>query len=195
MSGSIAAKPVTGTRSDDIDNLSELNASAWHATMGMSESWENDLIKLLQSEEPIHHWVRSSLAALIAGKSDLGLRLKMTGHKALRDGTVAIKSRRNWVRIGNLIADLREGGLTREAAVEKASWVYSQSVELCDSAIDYRNRYKKWRDGLADEHPFFEYLSEDGIENAFHQMIHWETPLDTPDGLEKARRYIAEALG
>jgi hypothetical protein len=195
MSGTDDAAPVTGTPSDNLDNLSDLNTAAWHALMGMSVNWENDIIELLESDEPIHHWVRATLANLIAGKSELGLTLKMSGHKSLRDATNAVQSRRHWVRIGNWIASMTDGGSTRHKAIESASNVHGQSWELCDKAYDYRNRYRRWRDALTDDHPFFECLSEDGIENMFHQMIQRNQPLDGPDGLELAREIIAECFG
>jgi hypothetical protein len=193
MSGADDATPVTGTPSDHLDNLSDLNTAAWRALMGMSVNWETDLIELLESDEPIHHWVRASLADLIAGKSEL--KLKLSGHKSLRDVTNAVQSRRNWVRIGNWIASMIDDGSTRHKAIESASNVHRQSWELCDKAYDYRNRYRRWRDALTDDHPFFEYLSEDGIESMFHQMIHYDQPLDGPDGLELARKIIEECLG
>lgn len=55
MSGADDATPVTGTPSDHLDNLSDLNTAAWRALMGMSVNWETDLIELLESDEPIHH--------------------------------------------------------------------------------------------------------------------------------------------
>ncbi|MEN9924145.1 MAG: hypothetical protein RL268_271 [Pseudomonadota bacterium] len=167
---------------DDISDLSELNGKAWHAALGMSERWDQDLIDLLRSDEPIHRWVRDALADAIEGKNALGVRITMSGNKAIRDGTAAVETRKRWVQIGEWIGREIGKGRTRVAAIEAAASYFCKGEKACDKAYDYYRRYRRWRDALdIASDPLFSRMSEAGIENMFHVQVHYGTPPDEGD--------------
>lgn len=193
MSEPTDMEPMEFTFDDNFENLSDLNRSAWHALLGMSATWERDVIALLRSDEPIHSWVRSALADAIAKENPTGVQLKMSGHKSLRDEVAGIDARVKWVTIGEWIDGTIKTRKTRKVATEMASKHFGLSFEGCDKALDYSRRYRKWRAGLPADHPFLAILSEAGIAKMFHSCED-SFPLDGPDGLERAAEMVRDFL-
>ncbi len=162
---------------DGDSDLSDLNENAWKAALGFSERWDQALIDLLRSDEPIHPWVRKALADAIQGKNTSGVRLKMTGIKEMRSAAAAVETRLLWVRIGEWIEKEIQGGKTRASAIEAASIRFPRGDKSCDQALDYYRRYRRWRESLGANHPFWG-LSEGSIQRKFHILEHYGTPPD-----------------
>jgi hypothetical protein len=172
----------------------ELELRAYLALQGASGAagkagdWRNDVAEALRSNAPLSPEFREALASAIDGDLSglrLGFRLELAANhgkkKRLQDQFGGVIVRRDWMSIGQWIADKITSGSSRTDAVTSASDTFAASREKCDSAFVYFTRTTRWLATIRmGDSELASVMDDENLMSLFHVNDAAGKPMDRP---------------
>lgn len=170
----------------------ELELRAYLALQGASGSagkagdWRNDVAAALRSDAPLSSEFREALASAIDGDLNglqLGFRLKLIANngekKSRQDQFGGVIVRREWMGVGQWMADKIASGSSRAVAITSASDAFAASREKCDAALVYFTRATRWLATIRNGHSELgKVMDDDGLTILFHANDAAGRPMD-----------------
>lgn len=170
------------------NDAQERELRAYLALQGVSGAagslgdWRNDIVAALRSDAPLSAEFREALAKAIDGGL-YGFRLELVADKGEKkrrqDWFVGTLVRREWMSIGQWMADQISAGSSRANAIDGAADKFHASREKCDGALVYFHRAIQWlatvRDGDSE---LGKVMDDEGLVALFHHNDAAGKPLD-----------------
>lgn len=124
-----------------------LNREALRALMNFRVDREGALADLLNSDVPIHWFVRKALAEAFAGRPiTFGSQLQFVGRNKTRSKAMAYAKRLHWLKIADWVKNRQAHGVSYEDAVLEAEKIpaFNSRVATIKKAVTYCNKIDSW---------------------------------------------------